>query len=68
MLPVRKIKRSTIINQNNRKDILTNILLNRHLDGKRIFNLIMNENNNTDERRQGWIFETLCQILIILKF
>jgi hypothetical protein len=44
------------------------MLANKNLTGKELFNLIMKENKELyDERRQGWIFETLCQILIILK-
>jgi site-specific DNA-methyltransferase (adenine-specific) len=51
-----------------RKDILANLLMNRDLSAKELFKGIMNENKEiNDERRQGWIFETLCQILIILK-
>uniref|UniRef100_A0A6C0EUV3 site-specific DNA-methyltransferase (adenine-specific) n=1 Tax=viral metagenome TaxID=1070528 RepID=A0A6C0EUV3_9ZZZZ len=51
-----------------RKDILVNMLANTNLAGKELFDLIMKENNELcDERRQGWIFETLCQILISLK-
>ena len=56
------------INQVFRKDILANMLLNISLTGKDIFEIIMKENKELcDEGRQGWIFETLCQILIILK-
>ena len=51
-----------------RKDVLENMLLNINLKGgKNLFDLLIKENKNSDERRQGWIFETLCQILIILK-
>jgi hypothetical protein len=56
------------INQIYRKDVLENMLTNANLTGKELFNFIMRENKEfCDERRQGWIFETLCQILIILK-
>jgi hypothetical protein len=56
------------INQVFRKDILANMLANTNLTGKELFDMIMKENNEScDERRQGWIFETLCQILIVLK-
>ena len=55
-------------NQVFRKDILTNMLKNRTLSGIDLFNLIMKENKEIcNESRQGFIFETLCQILIILK-
>jgi hypothetical protein len=51
-----------------RKDLLTNMLLNKELSGKKIFNMLINENKEIiDERRRGWIFESLCQILIMLK-
>ena len=56
------------INQIYRKDVLENMLANTNLTGIELFNFIMRENKEfCDERRQGWIFETLCQILIILK-
>jgi hypothetical protein len=47
-----------------RKDVLATMLENTTLTGKELFDMIMEKN---DERRQGWIFETLCQIVIILK-
>ena len=61
-------KTNNFINQEYRKDILANILANKNLTGKELFNVIMKENKELyHERRQGYIFETLCQILIILK-
>ena len=54
--------------QKYRKDILANILANINLTGKEMYDLIMMENKEViDERRQGWIFESLCQILIIMR-
>lgn len=54
--------------QKYRKDILSNILANINLTGKEMYDLIMMENKEViDERRQGWIFESLCQILIIMR-
>ena len=51
-----------------RKDILENMLRNTYLTGKELFNFILQDNKESmDERRRGWIFETLCQILIIIK-
>ena len=51
-----------------RIDILVNMLANIKLTGQEIFDVIMKENKDSnDERRQGWIFEALWQILIILK-
>ena len=61
-------EKNVFINQVFRKDILANMLANTKLTGKELFDVIMKENKELyDERRQGWIFETLCQILIILK-
>jgi hypothetical protein len=61
-------EKSVLISQVFRKDILANMLANTKLTGKELFDMIMKENKELyDERRQGWIFETLCQILIILK-
>ena len=51
-----------------RKDVLTNMLRYVHLSGNELFHLIMTETNDTcNERRQGLVFETLCQILIMIK-
>jgi len=59
---------SCFITQVARKDVLANMLVNTHLTGSQLFHFILYENKDTrDERRQGWLFETLCQILIILK-
>jgi hypothetical protein len=74
-LSIKKIKlifedeeKSAFISQIFRKDILINMLANVKLTGKELYDLIMGENKEIcDERRRGWIFETLCQILIILK-
>ena len=56
------------IDQKSRKDILTNMLANTKLTGKELYDMIMKENKELYvERRQGFIFETLFQILIILK-
>lgn len=61
-------EKSVFINQVFRKDVLANMLANTKLTGKELFDVIMKENNELhDDRRQGWIFESLCQILIILK-
>jgi len=55
------------INQQFRKDVFANMLSNKHLTGQQLFDLIMEKKILCDERRQGWIFETICLILIILK-
>ena len=66
---INKDDTNVFIDQVYRYDILTNIIANTHLSGKELFNLIMNEKkDNPDESRQGWIFESLCIILTILKF
>lgn len=61
-------KKIIFVKQVHRKDILENMLTNINLTGKELFDIIMKENKELDvQRRQGWIFETLCQILIIVK-
>jgi hypothetical protein len=61
-------KTPVFMNQLFRKDILANMLANTKLTGKELFDMIIKENSDLyNERRQGWIFETLYQILIILK-
>ena len=47
-----------------RKSVLDTMLTNKHLPGKELFEYIMFD-GDTDERKQGWMFESLCQILII---
>jgi len=55
-------------NQIYRKDILANMLANTKLTGKELYDVIMKENKELYvERRQGFIFETLFQILNSLK-
>jgi hypothetical protein len=55
-------------NQIYRKDILANMLANTKLTGKELYDMIMKENKELYvERRQGFIFETLFQILNSLK-
>lgn len=53
-----------------RKDILEIMLQNVHLKGKNLFNLLINETENipdTMKRKNGWVYETVCQIVILLK-
>jgi len=51
-----------------RKNVLTNMLRHVHLSGSELFHLIMTETNEAcNETRQGWLFETLSQILIMTK-
>jgi site-specific DNA-methyltransferase (adenine-specific) len=58
------------VNQVYRKDILENMLLHKHLTGKELYDLIMTENhssNTPSDSRLGDTFETLCEILTLLK-
>ena len=57
----------SFIRQVYRKDVLSNILTNRHLNAKELFDMIMTDNKESNDIRKGWLFETLCQILIALK-
>jgi hypothetical protein len=50
-----------------RKDILHNMLSNKNLKGLELFELIMRESSETSERRQGWIYESVFQILVFVK-
>lgn len=59
-------QRSKLQDSKLRKSILDTMLTSQHLTGKELYDSIMFD-GDTDERKQGWIFETLCQILIILK-
>ena len=55
---------------NERKDILNFILLNIKLQCNDLYNLIMSDNDSSnvpDDIRKGWLFESICQILIVLK-
>ena len=60
---------SAFIKQLFRDDILKNMLSLIHLGGKEMYNIIMTDNNSssTSERRQGWIYESVFQILVVLK-
>jgi hypothetical protein len=56
------------IKQNNRKDVLKNILSNINISPKKLFKSIITDNKTTqDERRIGFLFETLSIILLTLK-
>ena len=59
----------TFFKQITRKDVLVNMLKNTSLTGQKMFELIITDNNDKDTSptRQGWIYETLWQIVIILK-
>lgn len=56
------------IEQINRKDILNNILNNFNVDAIELFNILMTDNNTTnDNTRKGFIFETISIILLVSK-
>ena len=56
-----------------RKDVLANMLSHTELGGEKLFRKLITDNKvaeNHDERnkiRQGWIFETICQIAMTMK-
>lgn len=51
-----------------RKDILDNMLQNKNLGGRMLFEKIMNENRESRDRmREGWIYEGLGVILMATK-
>jgi hypothetical protein len=57
-----------IVPQVIRKDVLQNILLFSHLPTKELLQLLLNENTSqVNESRRGFIYETLCIILIVTK-
>ena len=59
---------NTFVSQLRRKDVLANMLLNIMLSGSIMFTLLMSDNNSgPNESRQGFLFETICEILVILK-
>ena len=56
------------IEQKNRKNVLQNILSNTNISSKKIFKILITDNKTTDdERRIGFLFETLSIILITSK-
>ena len=58
----------SFINQIFRKDILSNMLANTNLTGIQLFQLLMSENNSSpSHQRQGDLFESICEILLVMK-
>ncbi len=54
--------------QTYRIDVLFNILKNNTIDAKELYNSLMTDNNTTnDDKRKGFLFETLSIILLISK-
>jgi hypothetical protein len=61
-------EQGTFVIQQRRKDVLANMLLNIALGGSIMFTLLMSDNHSDPSAsRQGFLFETICEILIILK-
>ena len=61
---------NTFIQPEFRRNVLENIILNKHLSSKKLFQVIMFDNNmniQDNYTRQGFVFETICQILVITK-
>lgn len=50
-----------------KKDLLKKMLDNRHLPSEELFSFLLNERKNTSASRQGFLYETMFQILILLK-
>ena len=56
-----------------RKDILANILSHTELGGEKLFRKLITDKNvdgchaDRDRKRQGWIFESICQISMTMK-
>jgi hypothetical protein len=53
--------------QVNRKDVLENMLANTNLRGIQLLELLMENNLSPSDSRRGDLFETICEILVILK-
>ena len=59
---------NAFVSQLRRKDVLANMLLNIMLGGSIMFTLLMSDNHSgPSDSRQGDLFETICEILVILK-
>ncbi len=57
-----------LIEQKNRKNVLYNILANTNISSKKLFTRLITDNKTTDdERRIGFLFETLFIILLTSK-
>jgi hypothetical protein len=73
MAPLKKItikvkKPLVFTSQTHRRDILTNMLTFSKLTGQQLFTKLITDNKTRDDkRRQGWVFETICQIVVIMK-
>jgi hypothetical protein len=50
-----------------KKDLLNKMLDNRHLSGETFLETLLQEGKNTSARRKGYLYESIFQILILLK-
>ena len=67
-IPTKTLLKGAFVAQIFRRDILQNMLCSCHLPGRALFALLMREDgDDPSARRQGWIFESLCYLLIMLK-
>jgi hypothetical protein len=55
----------TFIKQNTRKDVLINMLNN--IKNPELYNILMSDNQNNDDSRKGYLYETISIILLISK-
>lgn len=52
---------------NTKKDLLRRMLDNKHLPGEMFLDFLLDEGKNTSASRKGFLYETIFQILILLK-
>jgi hypothetical protein len=69
MLRIKRFSLNSFARPNIRIDVLATMLRNLRIPGKDMFRLLMTDNANTsdDFTRMGWLYETICQIMIICK-
>ena len=71
MIKVRKTDK--FITQVHRKDVLANMLSHTELGGEKLFRKLITDNNTNgnhadrDRKRQGLVFESICQIAMTMK-
>jgi site-specific DNA-methyltransferase (adenine-specific) len=69
MLRIKRFSLTAFARPEIRTDVLTAMLCNLRIPGKDLFRLLMTDNANTsdDFTRMGWLYETICQIMILCK-
>jgi hypothetical protein len=69
MLRIKRFSLAAFARPNVRTDVLAAMLRNLRIPGKDLFRLLMTDNANTsdDFTRMGWLYETICQIMILCK-